>query len=117
VVEEVGHAAMRREGESGGFAFRFDRCRSEHVRAKVVSADDAGALFVELSHEGTVKARLRAESFAEVADRRTATLGVSGLIDGCKSREIGSQSFHAARLPFGNSKSIPFGTLPSGNGH
>jgi hypothetical protein len=31
-----------------------------------------------------------------------------------KGLQVGAQTFHARRLPFGNRKSIPFGHLPFG---
>lgn len=111
----VGNGRTSRAEGSGGAAFDGLGSSTEDVGPDVVAASFAIAFFVELSHKGTVELGLRAQRLAQIADGRSATLCVSGLVVRNESREIGSEGFHDARLPFGNSLSIPFGTLPMGN--
>jgi hypothetical protein len=90
---------------------------AEDVRTQLVTADLPAALFVEPSRESTVQAGFRAEGFSEIPNGGAAALGVGCLLRRGESREVRSKGIHDRRLPFGNSKSIPFGTLPMGNGH
>ncbi|XDQ88965.1 hypothetical protein MRX62_00315 [Xylella fastidiosa subsp. pauca] len=84
-----------------------------HVR-DLGTRNTATTGFIKSARQCTIKSLSLAESLSQVTNGGIRFTSVVRLFGWGECREVGTQGFHALKLPYDNYKSIPFGKLPIG---